>query len=115
MIRATLDEETDPKAQSFSFELDVLAELLERGFEAYLASPREESSDTPCYNHDVYILAGPNRKVPVSIKLGGKSSTKYRGGVRCVSKKQAERMGLWLHLVNEIPELPQDSHSPTLI
>ena len=100
-----LDPVPGSKDESYDFELQVLEELLNHGISAYMASPREEQSQYSAYNHDLYILSG-TKKVPISVKIGGKSTSKYAGGVRCISKKRvASDAGVWAHLLKQIPEL----------
>lgn len=104
MARGILESDASDKTASYDFELEVLQELLSHGILAFMESPREEESDEPYHNHDLYILYKGN-KVPLSVKLGGKSSTRYRSGVRCISGKASCKHGLWVHLNREITEL----------
>lgn len=103
--RELLNPTPGSKDESYDFELQVLQVLLAHGAAAYMASPREERSQYPSYNHDLYILSN-SKKVPISVKIGGKNTTQYAGGIRCISKKRMDKDGgLWAHMIKQIPEL----------
>ncbi|MGB4761855.1 MAG: hypothetical protein WBP12_00695 [Candidatus Saccharimonas sp.] len=96
------------EAVSYAFELEILETLLENGHLAFLSSPREENSQTPALNSDVYLFSeNSQRKVPISAKLGAKKSAHYSHGVRSVSRKDWQRKGVSLidYLRHRVPEL----------
>lgn len=96
------------EAESYAFELELLQALLENGHVAFLSSPREENSQDPSVNSDLYLFNQSNgQKVPISAKLGAKKSATYTNGVRSVSRKDWQRKGMSLidYLRHRIPEL----------
>lgn len=91
-VRKIIEQSEFPEAESYGFELQILQELLSNGYLAYMSSPREEGSQTPQHNSDLYIYSiKSGTKVPVSVKLGAKKSTHYSGGVRSISRKEWQR------------------------
>lgn len=107
-----IDEEG--KLESYGFELDVIITLLKNGYMAFPASPREERSrEHPDVNHDAYMLdCRTGQKVPLQMKLGSASSSRYTHGVRSISRKSSERFaGSFIdYLHQQIPEMAQDKY-----
>lgn len=96
------------KYDSYAFELEVLAELMDAGHMAFMASPGEEADSAAThYNHDVYILPPNGKKVPISCKLGRAGTTRYGGGVRHISRAdmQKKQLPLTEYMSQQIPEL----------
>lgn len=107
-IRNILKDSPFQEADSYAFELETLEELLRHGYLSFMSSSREENSQLPEVNSDLYLFSETTRqKIPISVKLGAKKSTHYTHGIRSVSRKDWQRKNMPFidYLRYRVPEI----------